>query len=268
MWDREDRLGPVEPLPEPLPEKQRAMNVRRAKKMQQVRIDYSFAVIAESRSLFTCNTLQVFGSELPSSLVQITQAAPVPEEENDVVDGFDDRASVSTLFSTTTVNFQPSKPRALSTSSTVVGSTPPLTPTSPVLPSSEELEPALPRFEQSFTRQSLEASPPFSHSSHPDAHNTVTRSEPSKPSARTERNVRRKEKEFRQRRMRAAKLSKFFGVGYQDLEPHLASGGDEKEVRKLEVAIDDRGPLPWDRHEFRNLEMEDAIVRLRDLRSS
>ena len=80
--------------------------------------------------------------------------------------------------------------------------------------------------------------------------------------------MRRKEKEFRQRRMRAAKLSNFFGVGYQDLEPHIVLGGDRGEVRKLEVAIDDRGALPWDRHEFRNLEMEDVIVRLRDLRSS
>jgi hypothetical protein len=68
--------------------------------------------------------------------------------------------------------------------------------------------------------------------------------------------------------MRAAKLSKFFGVGYQDLEPHLVPGGDHADVQKVEVAIDDRGGLPWDRHEFRSLGMEDVIVRLRDLRSS
>lgn len=41
VWGREARLGSMEPLPEPLPEKQRVMNVRRAKKMQQVRFDYS-----------------------------------------------------------------------------------------------------------------------------------------------------------------------------------------------------------------------------------
>ena len=69
--------------------------------------------------------------------------------------------------------------------------------------------------------------------------------------------------------MRAAKLSKFFGVEYHDLEPHLVPEGDHAvEVEKVEVAIDDRGALPWDRHEFRSLEMEDVIVRLRDLRSS
>jgi hypothetical protein len=53
VWDREARLDPVELLPEPLPEKQRAMNVRRAKKMQQVRVGYSsalvFSAIVESR---------------------------------------------------------------------------------------------------------------------------------------------------------------------------------------------------------------------------
>lgn len=36
VWDREARPDPLEPLLEPLPEKQRVMNVRRAKKMQQV----------------------------------------------------------------------------------------------------------------------------------------------------------------------------------------------------------------------------------------
>lgn len=80
--------------------------------------------------------------------------------------------------------------------------------------------------------------------------------------------MRRKEKEFKRRRMRAAKLSKFFGVDYHDLEPHLVPGEDHVEVPKVEVAIDDRGALPWDRPEFRSLEMEDVIVRLRDLRSS
>lgn len=65
--------------------------------------------------------------------------------------------------------------------------------------------------------------------------------------------------------MRAAKLSKFFGVGYQDLEPHLVPG-NRTDVQTLEVAIDDRGGLF--RHEVRPLDMEDVIVRLRDLRSS
>lgn len=41
MWDREALFGPVGPLSEPLPEKQRIMNVRKAKKMQQVRAGYS-----------------------------------------------------------------------------------------------------------------------------------------------------------------------------------------------------------------------------------
>lgn len=67
--------------------------------------------------------------------------------------------------------------------------------------------------------------------------------------------------------MRAAKLAKFFGVGYHDLEPHLVPEG-RTNVRKLEVAIDDGGGLFWDKHELRSLEMEDVIVRLRDLRSS
>ena len=67
--------------------------------------------------------------------------------------------------------------------------------------------------------------------------------------------------------MRAAKLSRFFGVGYQDLEPHLAPRSPTNS-QKLEVAIDDRGGLFWERHELRSLDMEDVIVKLRDLRSS
>jgi len=67
--------------------------------------------------------------------------------------------------------------------------------------------------------------------------------------------------------MRAAKLSKFFGVGYQDLQPHLAPRS-RVSPQKLEVAIDDRGGLFWEKHELRSLDMEDVIVKLRDLRSS
>ena len=76
-----------------------------------------------------------------------------------------------------------------------------------------------------------------------------------------------KEKDFRQRRRRAAKLSRFFGVGYQDLEPHLAPK-NRAAPQKLEVVMDDRGGLFWERHELRSLEMEDVIVKLRDLRAS
>lgn len=162
------------------------------------------------------------------------------------MDGFDDRASVSTLFSASTM----------------------MAPTTPVLPPLEMLEPVLPRFEQSFTHDSRVTSPPFSYTVLPSTHKTGASGETSKSTPRAERNVRRKEREFRQRRMRAAKLSNFFGVGYHDLEPHLVPEGDRAEVQKVEVAIDDRGMLPWDRHEFRSLEMEDVIVRLRDLRSS
>lgn len=97
---------------------------------------------------------------------------------------------------------------------------------------------------------------------------STARSGTSKPATRTETGGKPKEKEFRQRRVRAAKLSKFFGVNYHDLKPHLEPEERRADVRKVEVAIDDRGALPWDRHEFRSLEMEDVIVRLRDLRSS
>jgi hypothetical protein len=52
VWDRETLLGSVNPLPEPLPERQRVMNVRRAKKMQQVRAD------TISDSFFHCSGMQ------------------------------------------------------------------------------------------------------------------------------------------------------------------------------------------------------------------
>ena len=68
--------------------------------------------------------------------------------------------------------------------------------------------------------------------------------------------------------MQAAKLSKFFGVNYHDLEPHIAARKKRTGVRKVEVAIDERNGLPWDRHHVHSLDMEDVIARLRDLRSS
>ena len=102
-----------------------------------------------------------------------------------------------------------------------------------------------------------------------DAQKTAAASGTSQSSARAETSGRRKGKDFKQRRMRAAKLSKFFGVGYHDLEPHLVPEDERDDVRKVEVSIDGRAGLPWDRHELRtSLEMEDVIARLRDLRSS
>lgn len=68
--------------------------------------------------------------------------------------------------------------------------------------------------------------------------------------------------------MQAAKLSKFFGVDYHDLEPHIAARKRRTDARKVEIAIDERSGLPWDRHQVRSLDMEDVIARLRDLRSS
>lgn len=97
---------------------------------------------------------------------------------------------------------------------------------------------------------------------------TVATPEPTKSPASTETTRRRGEKDFRQRRMRAAKLTNFFGVDYHDLKPHLDPRKKRTEIRKVEVAIDEGSGLPWDRHELRSLEMEDVIVRLRDLRSS
>jgi hypothetical protein len=110
-------------------------------------------------------------------------------------------------------------------------------------------------------------SPPLSHMVFTQKA-VPSRGETSKASIRTERRVRGKEKEFRRRRMRAAKLSSFFGVDYHDLEPHLALEEHRAAVGGVEVVIDDRGVMPWDRHEQRSLEMEDVIIRLRDLRSS
>jgi hypothetical protein len=101
-----------------------------------------------------------------------------------------------------------------------------------------------------------------------DTKKTAATPEPAKNPARVETTERRGGKDFRQRRMRAAKLSNFFGVDYHDLEPHLAPEKKRGEVREVEVAIDERNGLPWDRPELRSLKMEDVIVRLRDLRSS
>lgn len=250
VWDREARFGSTNSPLDPLPEKQRVMNVRRAKKMQKV-----------------------FGSEPPRSLFQATHMPLVPDVESDM-DGFDDRASVSTLLSTATVNLQSLKAgsgnqRTASTSiSPLIGPTPPLTPTTPVLAPLKFQRPLYLKIEKSITHDPPMESPPFSQVFCPYTRRSAARSGTPKPVTRTETNGKRKEKEFRQRRMRAAKLSKFFGVNYQDIEPHLGPGVRRADVKKVEVAINDRGGLPWDRHEFRNLEMEDVIVKLRDLRSS
>ena len=196
----------------------------------------------------------------------------MPPAPSEITDVFDDQASVSTSFSAFTTDLQSTKSisgrrRTISTSSTLIGPTPPSTPTAPVLPPLEMQGPQLPRFERPITHDSPMESPPFSHTTGPYTHKAVANhGEISKTTARTERRaLRGKEKEFRERRMRAAKLAKFFGVHYHDLEPHLVPEG---QVARVEVAFEDRGMLPWDRHELRSLEMEDVIVRLRDLRSS
>ncbi|KAF9650748.1 hypothetical protein BDM02DRAFT_3127543 [Thelephora ganbajun] len=249
LRDVETRLSRMNPLPEPLTEKQRVMNVRRAKKMQQV-----------------------FGSDPPQALFQVTHTAPTSGVEADRTEGFDKRGSVSTLSSISTAKLLSPQPisgrqRRVSTSSTIIAPTPPLTPTTPVLPQPEAPEPALPRFEQSFAYSVPMTPPPFSNMLPPDTQKPAVTAGTSKNTGRTETTGKRKERDFRQRRMRAAKLSKFFGVGYQDLEPHLVPGENRTNSRRVEVAIDDRGGF-WDRHELRSLEMEDVIVRLRDLRSS
>ena len=130
------------------------------------------------------------------------------------------------------------------------------------------MESALPRLEQSFTYTTSATPPAFSNMLLAETKKTAVTPEPAKSPARAGTTGRRGERDFKQRRMRAAKLSKFFGVDYHDLEPHLAPRRKRTDVRKVEVAIDERSGLPWDRHELRNLEMEDVIVRLRDLRSS
>ena len=194
---------------------------------------------------------------------------PVSETEGEVAGKFDDRASESTISSASTADLQSPKPihslqRKILTSSTLIGSGPPLTSTIPVLPPLDPQEPLLPGLEKTFAHDPLAEFPSLSSATHNPVGNggepiTTAREEPSEG---------RREKEFRQRRMRAAKLSKFFGVDYHDLQPHLATRGSRNGVRKVEVAINDRGVLPWDRQKFRSLEMEDVIVRLRDLKSS
>lgn len=49
VWDREARFGSTNFPLDPLPEKQRVMNVRRAKKMQKVCVDYRFDLFSFSR---------------------------------------------------------------------------------------------------------------------------------------------------------------------------------------------------------------------------
>lgn len=142
----------------------------------------------------------------------------------------------------------------------------------PVLQQPETSEPLFPAFDFAHTAPLTLST--FPHISPVDTrktgiqHTVATNSETSKGVSRAETTGRRRENNFRQRRIRAAKLSKFFGVGYQDLEPHLDPETKRNDLRKVEVAIDDGRGLPWDRRELRSLEMEDVIVRLRDLRSS
>ena len=191
---------------------------------------------------------------------------PASDVESDHTGGIDKRGSVSTLFSISTNFLSPptlsDRHLRASTSSTIMAPTPPLTPTTPVLPLPESpMESALPRFEQSFTYTTSTTPLAFSNMLPIDTKKTAATPEPTKSPARTETTGRRGERDFKQRRMRAAKLSKFFGVEYHDLEPHLAPRKKRTGVRKLEVAIDERS-------ELRSLEMEDVIVRLRDLRSS
>jgi len=87
-------------------------------------------------------------------------------------------------------------------------------------------------------------------------------------------------KEFHQRRLRAAKLSKFFGVDIQDLKKFLPErppppsrpGTSQGQDTVVEVAIG--GPKGkstfWERPQSpqQEADMQDVIHRLRDLKAS
>jgi len=185
--------------------------------------------------------------------------------ESDNTGRLDRRTSVSTLLSISTISPQPlsrRQQRGFSIASTFTASTPPLTPR-PGTPES-----VLPKFERSFACHPSATPPPFSDMYRADIQKTVDTPGASKSTARAETTRRRGERNFRQRRNQAVKLSEFFGVSCQDLEPYLSPKENRTDVRKVEVAIEDRRGLPWDRRELYTPEMEDVIVRLRDLRSS
>lgn len=282
LWTHKDRptvigddsLREANPPREPLTERQRVMNVRRARKMQQVRTDPSSDLCFLYRGpkiLIELLYAQVFGSEPPQELFQAMHPNPRSHGGLGRTVEFDRRASMSTLSSVSTADLLSQRPparrqRAISAASTITTPTPPLTPISPTLPQPETSTSA-PRFEQSFTHNPPTTAPPFSHAFPEDTQTTGATPGTIGTLVRAETTGGRKERDFRQRRMRAAKLSRFFGVGYQDLEPHLAPRSPTNS-QKLEVAIDDRGGLFWERHELRSLDMEDVIVKLRDLRSS
>ena len=195
---------------------------------------------------------------------------PIPGGETNHTEEFDKRGSVPSLLSISTTNLLSPQPllasrRRVSISSTIAAPTPPLTPTTPLPETPVTL---LPRFEQTFAHNPSATPPPFSNMHPTDTQKTAVTPGASKSAVRAGATGKRKEREFRQRRTRAAKLSKFFGVGYQELEPHLATEKSRTDVQKVEVAIVDGCGMPWDPQELRSLEMEDVIVRLRHLRSS
>jgi len=87
-------------------------------------------------------------------------------------------------------------------------------------------------------------------------------------------------KEFHQRRMRAAKLSKFFGVDVQDLKEYLpdrpppssypATSHDQDTVVEIEIGgFKGKGTF-WERAQSPNQEpdMLEVIHKLRDLKAS
>ncbi|KAJ6574797.1 hypothetical protein B0H19DRAFT_1125804 [Mycena capillaripes] len=196
-------------------ERQRALNVKRARKMTQVGC---YLPKLDSSNLF----FQLFGQEPPSELIQI-------HDEREEIDHFrDSTATLSTFLAVT----PPLRDRANSTSSTGT------------VANEVEVDVEVPS-----------TPPPFS-----TVHAVDDTPEPSTSPALTN---------FQERRRRAAKLSRFFGVGFQDILLSPAPEAAPIPETRVEVDVKVGGRRFWsfsDRPKDGG-DMQEAIQKLRGLKA-
>ncbi|KAJ7042552.1 hypothetical protein C8F04DRAFT_1076290 [Mycena alexandri] len=189
-------------------ERQRTLNVKRARKMTQVR--------CPSHQLDSSNCVcQLFGQEPPSELIQIHD-----ERESDHF-----RDSTATLLTAT----HPLRDRANSTAS--IGT----------IANDLEVEEEVPR-----------TPPPFATFEIPDP--------VSAPATTTS---------FQERRRRAAKLSRFFGVGFQDISLGETAPPPPVAIAKEEVDVKvSTGRRFWSFNDrAKEGDMQEAIQKLRGLKA-
>lgn len=218
-----------------LSDRQRALHVKRARKMAQVS-----SVTASLCLQLTHFLYKVFGQEPPKELLQgASENRQTTEDTHSIT-------SMSELLPSSTPIEQQSQSSS-SSSTTLPGVAP-----------SEEHDDIIELVHRSPDPPLINIPPP-ALSTTPDFTEPPSPTEPLSSATIT----------FQERRRRAAKLSRFFGVGYQDISSSLRDVVPPPPTAHVDVKMAGRRFWSFDsRPDMQNVDMADAIDKLRGLKAN